>query len=111
MSLAAIVLSEAVDVDFVTRAPDSYDADGFAVKGGEIVTPGRATVQPASGAALNDVPEGVRARVELLVWSTRQFALDEVVRYGGEDYRIVKVWARPADGYSKAATVRVADNE
>lgn len=69
--------------------------------------PGWAAVQPVNGRMLLDLPEGLRSDVSMVGWSRTMVAEKWEIIYGAETYRIVHVWPRPADGFSKFAMKRV----
>lgn len=109
VDVAEAIDDEAVPVVFKPLAPGStYDPRGNAVKpAAPAPIPGAAAVQPASGRMLQDLPEGLRAEVSMVGWSRTMVALKWEVTYGAENYRVVYVWPRPADGFSKFAMKRV----
>jgi hypothetical protein len=104
---AEAIDAEAVPVTFRPPAAATYDAGGNAIFGtAPDPVPGMAAVQPASGRVLQDLPEGIRAEVSMVGWSRTAVALKWEVVYGGETYRVVHVWPRPADGFTKFAMKR-----
>ena len=108
VDVAEAIDDEAVPVMFKAPAGAVYDARGNAVpEAAPDPFPGAAAVQPASGRMLQDLPEGLRAEVSMVGWSRTMVALKWEVVYGAETYRVVHVWPRPADGFSKFAMKRV----
>ena len=107
IDVAEAIDGEAVPVTFQPPAGATYDAGGNAVPGAlPDVVPGMAAVQPVSGRMLQDLPEGLRAEVVNVGWSRTMVALKWEIIYGGETYRVVHVWPRPMDGFSKFAMKR-----
>lgn len=109
VDVAEAIDDEAVPVVFHPLTPGkTYDARGNAVPtAAPAPVPGAAAIQPASGRMLQDLPEGLRAEVSMVGWSRTMVALKWEVVYGAEIYRVVHVWPRPADGFSKFAMKRV----
>lgn len=70
-----------------------------------------AVVQPAAGTALRDLPEGERKEAQYFLWTQSAVALDDIVIYGGNEYRIVFIWPRPEGGYTRAAMGRKRDGQ
>lgn len=105
--VAEAIDAEAVPVTFQAPSGATYDARGNAVPGAAPdPVPGMAAVQPASGRMLQDLPEGLRPEVSMVGWSRTMVALKWEVVYGGETYRVVHTWPRPADGFTKFAMKR-----
>lgn len=92
-------------VSLVRRASGSYDAAGKWVPGAATTTDNiKAVVQPASGRVLRDMPEGKREEARFVIWVNGTLALDDVIVYRSERYRVVYLWDRESDGgYAKAA--------
>lgn len=109
VDVAEAIDDEAVPVVFRPLAPGaSYTPKGNAVPAAAPdPISGAAAIQPASGRMLQDLPEGLRAEVSMVGWSRTMVALKWEVVYGAETYRVVHVWPRPADGFSKFAMKRV----
>lgn len=106
--VASAIDAEAVPVVFQPPAGATYDSQGNAVFGGVPASvSGMAAIQPVSGRMLQDLPEGLRSEVSMVGWSRTSVALKWEVVYGGETYRVVHVWPRPADGFTKFAMKRV----
>lgn len=98
---------EAVSVMFRRKSGGAYNDDGDWV--GEVLTDtvGLATVQPAMGRKLEDLPEGERNEAKYFLWTREALALDDVVIYGGEQLRVIFVWPRPDGGFTRAALGRL----
>lgn len=108
VDVAEAIDDEAVPVVFQAPAAATYSTRGVAVSGvAPDPLPGMAAVQPASGRVLLDLPEGLRKEVSMVGWSRTMVADKWEVIYGAETYRVVHVWPRPADGFSKFAMKRV----
>ena len=106
--VAEAIDAEAVPVVFRPPAGATYDRKGNAVPGAApAAITAAAAVQPASGRMLQDLPEGLRAEVSMVGWSRTMVAVKWEVVYGGETYRVVHTWPRPADGFTKFAMKRV----
>lgn len=105
--VAEAIDAEAVPVTFQPPAGATYDRKGNAVPAAAPApVSGWAAVQPVSGRVLQDLPEGLRAEVSMVGWSRTMVALKWEIIYGGETYRVVHVWPRPADGFCKFAMTR-----
>ena len=103
-SLADIVLEEAVPISLRRKSGGGYDVNGEWTGEVETVSTIQATIQPVTNAnALLSLPEGEREDVRYFLWTTEALALDDVVTYGGDDYRISRLWVRPEGGFTKAA--------
>lgn len=104
---AEAIDAEAVPVTFQAPATATYDTKGNAVRAAAPdPVSGMAAVQPASGRLLQDLPEGLRKEVSMVGWSRTMVAVKWEVVYGGETYRVVHTWPRPADGFTKFAMAR-----
>lgn len=88
-----------------------YDAGGNWVSEGFTTQMIDAVVQPAGGTALRDLPEGERKEAQYFLWAQSAVALDDIVIYGGNEYRIVFIWPRPEGGYTRAAMGRKRDGQ
>ena len=107
MDVAEAIDAEAVAVTFQAPAEATYDDGGNAVFGPAPATsPGLAVLQPVSGRALMDLPEGLRSEASLLGWTRVEVALGWKVIYGGETFRVIHTWSRPMDGFTKFAVAR-----
>lgn len=104
MSLGVTNFDETLTVQVVTRSADSYDADGNGVKGADADPVDiQADVQPATGKALQDLPEGVRDEVNHFLWTPYDLQDDHTILFEGDRHRVVKIWRRRSDGFTKAA--------
>lgn len=95
------ILAEAVPVVH-ERPTGSY------VKGKWVSTPGivaniLATVQPASGRQLMDLPEGIRTEARYFLWSEATLVVDDIVIFEGQRYKVLYTWPRRADSFTRAA--------
>jgi hypothetical protein len=100
--------NEPLSVSVITRAADSHDADGNGVKGAASDPVAiDADVQPAAGKVLRDLPEGVRDESSHVVWTPFDLQLDHIVVYEGKNHRVVEIYPRRSDGFTKAAIARV----
>lgn len=58
----------------------------------------RASVQPASGTALQSKPEGIQAESKLVMWTREPLREDDVIVDGTKRYRILDIEDWQADG-------------
>lgn len=107
-------VAEAIDAESVPALLRPKADAGYNPRTGKAQTgvqpadiPIMAAIQPASGRALQDLPEGLRAEVSYIVWSRTTVALKDELIYLGAAYRIVHVWPRPQDGFNRFAIKRV----
>lgn len=100
--LGFVVDAEAVPVTLRTQGGD-YDAGGKWVPTTAVDTTILATVQPTGGKQLLDLPEGLRSEAKYALWTRSALALDDVVIYGGANYRVIFAWPRPEGGFYKVA--------
>lgn len=108
IDVAEAIDAEAVPVTFLPPPAATYDARGNAVFGAAPASlAGAAAIQPVSGRVLLDLPEGIRQEVSLVAWARTMVAPQWEILYGGEKFRVVHVWPRPMDGFSKFALKRV----
>lgn len=107
IDVAEAIDDEAVPVIFQLPGAATYDPRGNAVKEDSGEQTGWAAIQPASGRMLQDLPEGLRSEVSMVGWSRTMVAVKWEIIYGAEKYRVVHVWPRPSDGFSKFAMKRV----
>lgn len=107
MSVTAAILARAVSVEVRSRSKGTYDAKGNGIPGQLSCTYTNATIQPVSGAVLRDLPEGLRTEATHVGWSVLQIALADEIVYSGSVYRVLHVWPRPEDGFTKFAVKRV----
>lgn len=61
-----------------------------------------ATIQPVTGRDLKDLEEGLRRTARYALWTLSALATDEIVIYGGSNYRVMTSFVRPDGGYTKA---------
>lgn len=107
IDVAIAIDAEAVPVTFQPPPGATYDKKGNAIfVPAPAPASGWATIQPVSGRELQDLPEGLRAEVSMVGWSRTMVALKWEILYGGEVYRVVHLWPRPMDGFSKFALKR-----
>ena len=95
------IMAEAVPVTHEVQT-GSYVA-GKWVKGTPVTTAIMATVQPASGRQLMDMPEGIRTEAKYVAWTGTALVVDDIVIYAGSRYRVIYTWPRPADSFTRAA--------
>lgn len=100
--LELAIMAEAVPVTLETTG-GAFNAAGKWVKGTPATSSIMATVQPASGRQLMDLPEGLRTEAKYFAWSGAALAVDNVVIYAGSRYRVIYTWSRPDDGFTRAA--------
>lgn len=105
IDVAIAIDAEAIDVLHVAGAKDA----GSYVDGEWIATPPapvniRATVQPASGRALRDLPEGVRVEARYLIWTRVPIKDGDLVTALSDDFRVIYTWPRrPNDAFTRGA--------
>ena len=97
------ILAEARTVSWRRRAPDTFTDGGKAVLGQITPEDILATVQPATGKLLADLPEGLRTGIRWFMWTPADVKQDEEVAFDGITYRITQIWPRRADGFTKAS--------
>lgn len=109
MNIAGMAIDRrAIGMSRTRRSADSYDpATGKAVLGVPTTSPVKAVIQPASGNQLKDVPEGVRAEAQWLLWSRADVVLDDTITHKGITYRVVYAWPRDEGGFYRAALGRM----
>lgn len=93
----------AISVTRARRAAGTYNADGEFVPGAPTSIAILAVIQPARGAQLMDLPEGIRAEAGYVIWSRSDIALDDEVAAGSVRYRVMHLWPRPDGGFYRAA--------
>lgn len=97
-----------ISVSVITRDADNYDESGYALKGeADDAVPIEADVQPATGRNLVDVAEGVREEVSYMIWTPYDLKNDHTIVYNGENFRVVALWPRREDNFTKAAIGRL----
>ncbi|QJD54316.1 hypothetical protein [Aminobacter phage Erebus] len=102
LDLGFVIEAEAQPAVFERKSGGNYVEGDWIANAANVVNT-TATIQPASGRQLMDVPEGVRAEARFLLWTRSELALDDVVIYGGARYRVVYTWPRPEGGFNRAA--------
>lgn len=103
MDVAIAIDAEAIDLTLKRNGPATFDLDGNYVFPGATTTTIRGMVQPASGRRLMDLPEGIRYEAQFLLWSRSEIRADDVVTHAGSNYRVMYIWPRLADGFTRAA--------
>jgi len=106
IDLGELVIDQEANALITVRAKSgAYDTAGKWIAGPAVDTPDlKAVVQPAGGRKLNDLPEGVRASAQFFLWTRFDLALDNVVLYAGEQWRVVFAWPRRVEaGYTRVA--------
>lgn len=100
MDVAIAIDGEAINV--TRRVVTNGYTNGYATESVADTTIS-ATVQPASGRQLMDVPEGVRAEASYLIWTRVAIALGDRFVFEGLEFKCVYVWPRPSDGFTRGA--------
>lgn len=100
LNLAILAEAESVTHE---RMVGAYDAKGKWVPGVATIGAIMATVQPASGRQLMDMPEGIRTEAKYVMWSEKATVVDDIVIYGGQRYKVLYTWPRRADSFTRAA--------
>lgn len=105
IDVAIAIDAEAVDVTYypVAAAGGAYNQAGVWVPGGVSGSTIRAAIQPASGRILQELPEGVRTDARFTGWSRTAVREADEIGYASERWRIIYVWPRPADGFTRFA--------
>lgn len=104
IDVAMAIDAEAVTVSHKRVGAGSYSDGGKWTPGGAVVTTSiRAAVQPASGRQLMDVPEGIRNEAKFVAWSRSNLLVEDRIVVGTVEYKIIFVWPRPRDGFTRAA--------
>ena len=107
IDVALAIDAEAISVDHTTKAAGAYNLDGNFVPGAETTASIFATIFPASGNSLRDMPEGIRTDAQWVLWSRVSIAVDDRIDNAGVNYRVLYTWPRPEGGFTKAALGRV----
>jgi hypothetical protein len=109
--VSVAVTAEATGVILRPDPGGYYDAGGKWIRDVVADLPIQATVQPASSKALMDLPEGVRPEAKYMLWTAHQpVAIDDLVLYDGDTFRVVHVWDRLRDGgFTRAALGQVRE--
>lgn len=105
MDVAIAIDAEAVPVTFRDRMAVAYDSRGRAIPVAPADTSGMAAIQPVSGHVLRDLPEGLRTDVSHVGWTRYAVAPGLEIIYGALTYRVVHIWPRPGDGFTKFAAM------
>lgn len=116
IDVAIAIDAEAVNVTRSRSGAGAYDDDGnWVAEAPESVTI-RATIQPATGNKLLDVPEGMRTASDpsgsqvnagWLLWSRSDVALNDEITHKAVKYRVMYVWPREEGGFYRAAMGRL----
>lgn len=102
------ILAEATDIQIEPSSTEGiYDIKGNWIAGSSDPVTVKATVQPISGNDLKDAPEGVRSEINRCVWTTYLLQNDQRLVYEGETYRVLHIWERRGDNFTKAAIGKV----
>lgn len=70
----------------------------------------RATIQPVTGRALEDFPEGIRESAQWVMWTMSAVETGWFAKYRGELYRIDATWHRHETGHTKAVLGKLQDH-
>jgi hypothetical protein len=98
----------------VKRSSGSWARGGFAATTSTLTISGY--VNAAASKDIEQVPEGDRATGVMTFYSPQPLyvtqtnpaaGLSDVITYNGEDYRLMHVWNRSANGFYKAVGVRI----
>ena len=115
-NLGSVATSFATGIYAVTRsAPDTYDADGKIVVTAPSTVNVTASVHRATGRDLERLPEGMRARETIKVFTTEAlYTQDEthkpdVITAVGYDWEVVNVdaWGSLGGGYWRCLCTKV----
>lgn len=104
-----IDVAEAIDAESINVTHRSVAAAGGAYVDGEWIatspatTTIRAAIQPATGRQLMDLPEGIRTEAKFFIWSRVSFVENDRITFGGETWRVIFLWPRPMDGFTRGA--------
>lgn len=101
MDVAAAIDAEAVPVTRTVKGGAYVDGKWIPATTSSATI--RATVQPAKGRDLMDMPEGVRMEAQYIIWTRSPVSIDDLIGYSGETWRVCYVWPRPTDGFNRAA--------
>jgi len=109
--VSAAVRAEEVEVTLITSSGGYYTDGGKWLVGVTTNTPIMATIQPAGGRSLEDLPEGVRAEAKYLLWITLdqpEVVIDDRIAFKGDVFRVIHSFDRSHDGgYIKLALGQV----
>lgn len=91
-------------VDVLRKSGGAYNQDGEWEGEVQTVDSFLCVLQPPTGRMLKDLPEGERHEAKFFLWTQSDLATDDIVFYGGSQYRVMVIWDRRSDGgYLKAA--------
>jgi hypothetical protein len=100
--LADAIDEEGRDITVERKGADTYSEDpatyGQPIAAVPETKTIRASVQPASGSALSNKPEGVQAESKLVIWTREPLREDDVIVDGAKRYRILDFEDWQADG-------------
>lgn len=96
------VMAEAVEVGHVATV-GSYNAAGKWVTSNSVPASILATVHPADGSQLMNLPEGIRSEARYLMWAVVDVAQGDIVVFNGSRYKVIYKWPRPEGGFTRAA--------
>ena len=103
VSLGVTDFKSMVTVGLITRGADSYDSNGNGVKGAEnALQLIKVDLQPVNERDLKDLKEGLREEASHTLWTNSEINLDDKIIYDSETYRVIKLWGRPEDDFTKA---------
>lgn len=101
--VAIAIDAESITLVHYVRRDDFYDKQGNAVRGKNNPPSNiRGAIQPVYGRILQDLPEGVRSNANYVIWTRASVNEDDTILYNGQNYRVLHIWPRPIDGFSKA---------
>ncbi|PHP66546.1 hypothetical protein CSC94_12720 [Zhengella mangrovi] len=101
IDVAQAIDDESVTVTLKTKAAGSYDADGKWVAGADSdPLTIFAAVFPIgqNGKNLEDMPEGIRAEVDRMMWTRAAISVEDRVTFAGRTWRVMHVWDRSTEG-------------
>lgn len=107
IDVALAIDAESEDITWRPAGVDVYDARGNAIQAAHASVPSRAAIQPVTGRALQDLPEGIRTEVQYVGWTRAEVAEDDQIIYRGVTYRVFHVKPRPMDGFTRIAIGKV----
>lgn len=102
IDVAEAIDAESWDLVWTTQS-HTKNAEGERVDGSPTDTPIRGTIQPAKGAQLMDLPEGIREEARFLLWTRSSVQLNDVVKDGARAYRVMFLWHRREGEFTRAA--------
>lgn len=102
ISLDDTVLFDAVEVQVLRKQAAGTYVNGEWVPPTTAPETILATIQPVTGKDLKDLEEGLRRTARFSLWTLSPLATDEIVIYGGSNYRVMTSIPRPDGGYTKA---------